>query len=332
MGVEETMNVFKLLVTAVLAGTAIYMITSLLGPLFTMQTNLSKSVDSLLLEAQAQLGESTSKEVNTYPDQTLNARNYDNITRNVAFACAGSDCCPFLENCSQNVAATPEIIRFFKSGKTTLSARCEKSDAELHTCNVYVGNAPAQLKFMNVDAPVGTFQAGETITFNMIVFNAGEVDTTDVTARIQVWEKQFENGKEVEKISYENENNLGIISAGKTTSTSLSTNPSNPGGYRIVIRASAENAGFVEDEYTLNVGGEIVSTCAVDNVTPFEKKYDSFEDVCREKRYCTSCAFAFECRNAWESVSTIPQGWYFDTQRGENTFTYLLSPATNGEC
>ncbi|MBM3282324.1 MAG: hypothetical protein FJY86_03220 [Candidatus Diapherotrites archaeon] len=326
------MNVFKLLVTAVLAGTAIYFITGLMAPLFVPQTNLSKSVDELLLEAQAQLGENSSKEINTYPDQTLNARNYDNITRNVAFTCAGSECCPFLENCTQNVGATPEIIRFFKNGKTTLSARCEKSESELHTCNVYVGKIPAQLKFMNVDAPVGTFQAGETITFNMVLFNTGEVDTTAVTARIQVWEKQFENGKEVEKISYENENNLGSISARKTTSTSLSAIPSNQGSYRIIIRASAENAGYVEDEYLLNVGGEIISTCAVDNDTPFEKKYDSFENVCREKRYCTGCGFAFECRNAWESVSTIPQGWYFDTQRGESTFTYILSPTTNGEC
>jgi hypothetical protein len=197
---------------------------------------------------------------------------------------------------------------------------------------VYVGKEPAQIQFVNVDAPKGTFQIGEKVTFNATIFNAGEVDTTTVLLRSEVWGKTFENGKEIEKIVYENENKIESIPAGKTSPATYTDSITAPGNYRIIIRAEADNAGYDEESYTLNVGGTIVSTCSTDNTTPFEKKYDAFEDECREKRYCTGCAFAFECRNAWESVSSLPQGSYFDPQRGESTFTYLITPATNGGC
>lgn len=326
------MDVFKILVTAVLAGTALYFISSAWAPLLQEQTTLSKATEEILLEAQSSVGESVPITLSAYKDQSLAARNYDNPTRNVAFACAGDECCPSTENCTENVSATRERIQFLENQKTTLSARCLKSEAGIHACTVYVGKEPAQVQLENTQLPEGILPTGSEISFTTNVRNTGEVDATSVVVYALVWGKQFESGKEIEKITTQEEQRVEVLPAGKTQTIVMRTQVNSPGTYRVEIIAEGQESGRDVETGTLTLSGEAVSTCAIDVTQQDEKKYDAFDDVCREKRYCTGCGFAFECRNAWESASTIEEGSYYDTQRGESTFTYLVTRATNGEC
>lgn len=333
MGREAEMNVFRLLIVAVLAGVTLYFIVSLMSPLLRPQTIASRAVEEILIDAQANVGHGATVSLTLQKDQSLFARNYDQPTRSVSFECSGGGCCPFLEGCPSAIGSTAERILTFEKTDVSLTARCENTNVAIHACRVYVGEEPAQVKLENVKLSAEILSTNEEITFSGSVRNTGKVSSGTVFVRVEIWGKTFVSGKEEDTLIGEKEQLIEMIGAEKALPFSIQTRIQTPGEYHARIIARGEDAGMDERVHAIIVEGEIISTCATDPAQEFEKKYDAFDNVCREKRFCTGCMFAYECRNAWESVSTIPQGSYFDPQRGENTFTYLITPPLeNGTC
>lgn len=321
------MDVFRILVTAVLAGIVIYFITSLWAPIFSQQTNLSRAVEDILMDAQGNIGESAPLSLTAYTEQSLYARNYDNATRSVSFACAGSECCPMFENCTQAYASTEERIRILRSGEIILTARCMPNDSGIHACKVYIGEKPAQVKLENVTTPSGNLNTENEIVFQGKVRNVGELSSGTVHVKIEMWGKTFESGKEVETLITKKEQTLESLDVGKTEAFSLPITISNPGNYRGVLSAQGNDAGMDTREFSLKITGELISLCVPDYTKAFEKTYDAFIDRCREKRYCTDCDFSFACRQAWQREAPVELPNFYDTTRGENGFTYVISPA-----
>jgi hypothetical protein len=326
VGREAEMNVFRLLIVAVLAGVTMYFIVSLMSPILRPQTIAARAVENILIDAQADVGHSATVSLTLQKDQSLFARNYDQPTRSVSFECAGEECCPFLENCPSAIGSTPERILTFETTDISLTARCENTNVNIHACKVYAGEEPAQVKLENVQLSAETLSTSDEITFSGSVRNTGKVSSGIVTLRVEIWGKTFVSGKEEDTLVGEKEQTLEMIDAEKARPFSIQTRILAPGEYHARIIARGEDAGMDERVHAIMVIGEIISTCVTDLSQAFEKTYDSFEEVCREKRFCTGCMFAYECRNAWESISTIPAGSYYDTQRGENGFTYLITP------
>lgn len=322
-----------MLVTAVVAGLILYMASVQIAPFLEPQTPFAKAAESVLLDAQSELGKSASISLTLSPDQSIFARNFDEPTRSVAFSCAGNECCPLAEGCSQAYASTPERIITYRKATVSLSARCMNSGVGVHACTLYIGREPAQVVWQNIQAERDAIQAGETISFSGTIRNTGELNTGALRVRVEVWGTQFENGSEKDVKISEETREAENIDAGQSSSARIETRILTPGEYRVRVIAEGENAGSDEKVFELSVEGEVVSLCEADNTRAFEKSVDGFLNMCREKRFCTGCGFAFECRNAWETAQPASGEGYYDTTRGESGFAYYLSPlSTSGTC
>jgi len=327
------MDAVRILVTAVVAGLVLYLVSVQIAPFLEPQTPFAKAAESVLLDAQSELGKSASIALTINADQSIFARNFDEPTRSVAFSCAGNECCPILENCSLAYASTAERIITYQKSEVSLTARCEDSGVRVHACTLYIGREPAQAVWQNVQAASNTIQSGETISFSGTIRNTGELSTGDLRVRVEVWGTQFENGKEKEIKIHEDEVAVENIDAGESSSAQIETRILAPGDYRVRVIVEGENAGSDEKVFEIRAQGEIISLCSADMTRAVEKSVDGFVNMCREKRFCTGCGFAFECRDAWENAQPASGEGYYDTTRGESGFAYYLAPlTTNGTC
>ncbi len=326
------MDVFRLLITAIIAGLVLYFLSSLMAPILKPQTNLSKATENILLDAQADLGQSTSISLSINADQSLYARNFDTPTRTVSFACAGSECCPYLEKCPSAYGSTPERMLTFQNADTSLTARCELSEAGIHACVVYVGKEPAQVMWSTVSAPSGTLTTKNEITFSGMIRNTGELTSNTLNMRVEIWGTTIVSGKDVETIVVQNGQTLEGIESGKTQNVSIPITISTPGEYRAVMSVEGLDAGKDTREFSVVMVGDLISLCAPDFTKAFVKTYDGFDDVCKEKRFCMNCDFAFSCRQAWQREAPVELPYFYDPTHGETGFTYLISPAENGTC
>lgn len=327
------MEPLRMLVTSVIVGVVLYFIFSMWTPILNVQTNFSKAAENVLIEAQSDVGQSASISLSVSKDQSLFARNFDTTTRSVSFSCAGSECCPIIENCPSAYASTRERMLTLQDTDFSLTARCELSGAGIHACTLYVGKEPAQVRWENVSAPDGALEAGDEITFSGTVRNTGELMSDTLNVRVELWGTIFENGKETMKIIEENEQTLEQIDTGKTASVNIPITITTPGEYRAALSVEGADSGKDTREFALTISGETVSLCAPDYTRAYEKEYDAFDDVCREKRFCNDCDFAFSCRQAWQREQPVSLPQFYDPTRGETGFTYLLTPAgPNGQC
>ncbi len=326
------MDVFRLLITAVIAGLILYFLSGLMTPILRPQTNLSKAAENILLDAQADLGESASISLSTSADQSLYARNFDTLTRTVSFSCSGSECCPYLEKCPTAYGSTAERILTFQNADVSLTARCELSDAGIHACVVYLGKEPAQVKWSTASAPSGMLTTKNEITFSGSVRNTGELTTNSLSVRVEIWGTTIVSGKEIETIVEQGEQTLERIESQKTKTVSIPITISTPGEYRAVMSVQGADAGKDTREFSVVITGDLISLCAPDLTKAFEKTYDGFDDVCKEKRFCLNCDFAFSCRQAWQREQPASLPYFYDTTHGETGFTYHISPAENGTC
>ncbi len=327
------MEPLRMLVTSVIVGVVLYLIFSMWTPILSVQTNFSKAAESVLIEAQSDLGESASISLSVSKDQSLFARNFDTSTRSVSFSCAGSECCPLIENCPSAYASTRERILTLQNTEVSLTARCELSGAGIHACVLYIGKEPAQVRWENVSAPSGALEAGDEIIFSGMIRNTGELTSDSLNVRAEIWGTAFENGRETQMIMVESEKIIEPIDAGKTRSVNVPITILTPGEYRAVLSVEGADSGKDTREFSLKITGETVSLCAPDYTRAYEKTYDAFEDVCREKRFCNDCDFAFSCRQAWQREQPVSLPQFYDPTRGETGFAYLISPAgPNGQC
>lgn len=327
------MEAVRMLVTAVVAGLILYVASMQIAPLLEPQTPFAKAAESVLLDAQSELGKSASISLTLTPDQSIFARNFDEPTRSVAFSCAGNECCPLMEGCANAYASTAERIITYRKATVSLTARCRDSGVGVHACTLYIGREPGQVIWQNIQAENENNQAGETISFSGTIRNTGELNTGALRVRVEVWGKQFENGEEKEVKISENEKEVESMEAGESQNVRAETRILTPGQYRARVIIEGEDAGSDEEGFELSVQGEIASLCDADTSRAFEKNVDGFANMCREKRYCTGCGFAFECRNAWENEMPASGEGYYDPTRGESGFTYYLSPlSASGTC
>ncbi len=327
------MNVFRMAITAIIAGVVIYLAVGLLGPLLPPRTDLTRATEGILVEAQADIGHNAVLTLSVSKDQSLSARNFDAPTRSVAFACSSEDCCSYLENCKGLYATTAERMFILHDTKTTLTARCLSSEANIHACKLYIGKEPAQVIWERVQEPdTSTLNTNHTISFSGIIRNVGETPSESIRVSVDILGKVFNQGKEMETIITHAEQTIEGLNPNKNALVTLEISLSTPGNYRAVLSVEGTDAGKETKEFSISVTGETVSLCQVDITRPFDPSYDSFEDVCRIKRHCTGCAFSFECRDAWENYSPAQGDAYYDPNKGEPGFAYLTYPSENGIC
>lgn len=324
------MNAFQILVAALIAVSVLYVAGTQFFTVLNQGVNISEYAQSLLLEAQGELGTGNGVTLSLKEGQTLYARNLDSTTRTVAFACAGTDCCPTLTNCTLPFSVTPDRIHVNRGMKATLTARCLPSK-NLHLCKIYLGKKPAQLVLTSIETiePVdaGT-QPGVTVPVH--ITNSGDWPILDGEATIQLSQIQGPQDEVVEILHVEQA--FQNLLPGKNQTLQIPFETPDPGVYLLTIDVRAEDAGMAAHTQPLSVTGEAVSLCARDLTHSENWEWDSFSNICRKKVFCTACDFTFECLNKWKAEEPLEFPYSYDESRGEKGFAYQLLVQNDGVC
>ncbi len=326
------MNAFQLFITAIIAGAVLYFVGTFIAPLFSPTVDLGQETKAILVQAQADLGQTKSIFLSLKQGQTLDARNLDEQTRSVAFTCNGPECCPFIDNCKEPFSVTPERILVNQSSKTNLSARCQTVN-QIHACKVYVGKLPGQVVLQNISIP-DTLEINGKKTLNAtgIIYNSGEVPASNIIVRLEMLQNQLIEETETLVVIDSEEETIETISAKGKTPLDLTILVQQPGNYVVRVIAQAEDAGFASEEKTLLVSGEPFSLCHRDLTKEESAYFDTFDNRCRKKVYCASCDFTYECRHAWQREAPVALPQFYDAERGEKTFTFLVYPDDDEQC
>jgi hypothetical protein len=328
------MNVFQLLITAIAAVAVLFVVVNVIGPLFDHETPLVQSVEPILTNAQARLGENVTIGLNLKKDQTIRAKNFDTPLRSVAFACTDSTlCCDPTAgaNCKKALTITPALMTVQEPVKTSLTARCDPIIG-IQACKVYIGKIPAQLELQNVTAPTTMdLSTGNDVVVKGTLLYTGELSSGTITLKLTITENRLSEGKQQDVVVAQNAQTLPSLLAGKHTSIELHTAIADPGTYRVRVEAQADDSGVTSQDSTLRVSGEHPNTCVTTTTDP-AGTLNPDTGMCVKKKYCDGCSFAFECRHAWEDKGGVT-GVVYDENRGTNTFTYAIyAPTSSGIC
>lgn len=325
------MNVFNLIIVAIIAIALIGVFFFDFASFFTPQTNLAKHAPALLLEAQGTPGQTSSITLSLKEGDTIYARNLDATTRNVSFACSGENCCPTMDECPYPLSVTGDRIRINQSIKTSLSARCETIN-QLHACTLYIGKEPAQLEMENTLATSPFTLNGTTeYPIQTTIHNAGGVDAKDITFTAVLFQNQIVGGKNTPVEIQKAETTLPSVEGGTSQNANLSLSLTTTGNYQLVLRAQAEDGGFDEETIELILTGTNAQLCQRDLLTKESAQFDGIDKVCRKKVFCTGCGFAYNCREIWQKESPLTGGGFYDQENGTPQFAYQVWPSS-GTC
>lgn len=326
------MNVFKLLVVGIIAVAFLYIVFSAIAPLFADKTPLQASIEPLLVNAQARLGETQVLSLNLKKDQALRASNFDTPLRSVAFVCNSSnECCPTATNCPNSIIASPANLTVKENVRATLSVRCDPKIG-LQACKIYVGKVPAQLEWKTISIPTQLdLNQSNSVIVKGSILNSGEIDSESITLMLRITENRFSEGKQQDVVVKEVEQTLPSIPAGKNTAVELSAEMSDAGEYAVEVIARGEDAGEVKKTGELNVIGFTASMCRATTSGAIGFLNEE-TGMCSKEKYCEGCDFAFECRDAWIQRGGVT-GVTYDSSRGSNTVIYAIySSNSQGFC
>lgn len=333
MGIQ-TMNELRLVIAAVVAIALLYIVASQFTPFFTPETKINTLTEGLLNEAQADLGQSKGTSLTLKEGQSLYARNLDNTTRTVAFACSTPDCCPLIEGCNEPLSVTGDRLIVNDSIKASITARCQEIN-HIHACKVYYGKEPAQLILENTIVEENiTIQGMQELPIVVTVRNIGENTATNIAVTAEWLEDQTVEGVGVPTVIKSDEEIVDSLAFQKNQTVTLGIPIDTLGTFTLRIRATAEDAGVQEKEYTIHVNGTAADLCVRDTSKSEAAFFDSFDQICRKKVFCTGCDFAYECREIWEKEAVITStfGTGYDPDRGEPGFAYQIWSTNNGTC
>ncbi|MEK6901995.1 MAG: hypothetical protein AABX02_00210, partial [archaeon] len=313
------MNVFNLLIAAIVAIVLLFLIYSQFSPYFTSETKIGSLTEGLLNEAQADLGHAKGTFLTLKEGQSLYARNLDSITRTVAFACSTTECCTFIEGCTEPLSVTSDRIVINDTHKASITARCTEIN-QIHACKVYVGGEPAQVILEKVTVQENvTINGTQELPIIVSVRNTGENTAGNVTVRAEWIENQTIAGVEVPKVIQTNEKTIDVLDGKKDETVELSILMSKLGTYSVRVSVLGEDAGSETKMITIHIAGVEANLCARDLTKKEAAFFDSFDQMCRKKVFCTGCAFTYECRQIWEKEAVITGGFGtgYDPDRGE---------------
>jgi hypothetical protein len=324
------MNPHQLVIAAIIAIALIGLFFFNFASYFTPQTSLSKHAPSLLLEAQGKLGTPSSVTLSLKQGDTIYARNLDQITRTVSFACSGEKCCDTLAGCPYPISVTPDRILIHQSIQTTLTARCETIN-QLHVCKLYIGKAPAQVG-MTLSLPSNPFtiQGATNYPIQATLYNYGETDMKETIFTATLIQEQIIAGKKNPISIFSTQTSIPEIKVGKKENVVLTFPLTQTGEFQITLRAQAEDGGFVGETNTILIQGNNAQLCQIDLTKNESAQFDGIDNVCRKKVFCTGCEFAYQCTDAWgqEPLTGSSATTY---ENGAPQYTYQVWPSI-GTC
>ena len=285
----NTMNVFRLIVAAMVVIALIVIVDQIFQELFR-ESELDKEISELVLNARKVEGRVFDTEVFLKSNQIVTAQSVEEDLTNVVFACAGSVCCEKGEPCENIVEWDEKKIEIKAKNNVYLYARCFID--KIFFCTVYAGTKPSTVK-IEARATGKNLIEDEKIKLEIKTSNEGDVFAREIGRKIIVLYDEHE----IDKISLEN-----IQLNGNDVLTEEKEIKLSSGNYKLVFEAVNlfDQSDRSKSELELKVMPS-EKVCVADKGT-VEESYD-LELGNIEKYYCANCLFAFECADAWKKLS-----------------------------
>ena len=169
------MNVFRMLIYAIVAFAVIAFILLYLAPLFFPSEKPLELMDIQLDKSEIRLGSFASETIRYSSGSLIQARNLDSSSRSVRFQCTdGSLCCDLGQNCGR-IEWDERKVSFNQTAGVKTNFRCVY-EAGIASCTIYFGKAPAQVELLNVPEEKSFDLSAEEAVVSFQVTNTGEED------------------------------------------------------------------------------------------------------------------------------------------------------------
>lgn len=314
------MNVYQILVTAIVAIAILAAVFQYIVPLFFSENDAVKVAGELLKEAEFSTGKVFYKEGLLFgKGSVISAESFDTQRREVVFRCNSPLICPkFLDVDAKKIVVKESI-------NTGVGARCEYQ-YNLFTCRVYLGIKPAQLEVAEVKAKEKIDAASEDLEGEVKVKNTGSDTASDAVLELKLYAKFLQNNVWERSFLREKKIELGDIGMGEEVSRDFDMEVKTAGRYILSARAEGEEAGFDVEEIEFEATG-YESFCETGSADAFGS-YDSELLKCKKGYSCSNCEFAFECRNKWKEEMPEKE---FEPDSAENAFE-VYGADSEGNC
>ncbi len=305
------MNVFQILVVAIVAGILIYIAMGLFQP-SDAQTleQLRKGLDF----AEQSRGKLHLVEIGYRKDFSINAANFDSPSRNVRLECSS------VETCSQEkISLTPRLMLVKQQALRNTYFRCK--DKGINDCVLYFGEKPAQVGLRNVVFSEPKAVPG-SVTFS--VTNTGSLDAIDSTYAIKVYLRDEGSGRENLVLKKETKGLLKKMVPGEVQDVRHQVDALAEGKYILKVSVDGEDAGADLFEQKFVVAGKVSGKCVAEG----KGRTVLDNDMCRTQYTCSGCGSGAECSARWIERGLAES----EINPASQAVVYAQTPAVNGEC
>ncbi|MDD5148182.1 MAG: hypothetical protein PHH08_01830 [Candidatus ainarchaeum sp.] len=294
------MNVFRMLVFAVVAIALIYIF-------FGILPNILQNKDSgeLLLNnlkgAQLKEGKPVFLDI-TFNNSGFSAKQFDTENRSVAFECNNAKiCCNASDKCG--LIEWDERKISFKDARTILTAaRCSFSGG-MYACKIYFGSEPAQIGFKKVEAKKTIDLSEEPAEISVELENSGKQPMLSGQLNANVFQKYLEAGTWKKKLFEAASKTMPLnrLLPGERAQMRIPLDILE-GNFEIELIAYGENAGSDTNTVALKIIGTescIANGCDIPRMTNGE---------CRQACYCEACMLGASCEEATKKANPSLSG------------------------
>lgn len=283
---------FKLLVYAIVTVAIIAMAYQIMLPLLFPAANNIAMIEKTLKASETGLGTGFASEITTDTGEGFLGETFDTRTRNATFQCNSATlCCPQKKECDLAIEWDNRKVSFNKSRTFLVTTRCEK-EYDLHTCTIYLGEPPAQIKIESFQAPKIIDLSTDKMYFDIEFSNTGNQETQQTEIKIKVFKKYLEEGRMQEKEleSAGKTENTGPLKPGESIQKRVYINLNQNGSFKAIIKPAGLEAGYEEKTIQFETTGANDECQAAYCIMP---KYS--EGACRSRCYCENCMLGSKC-------------------------------------
>ncbi len=319
------MNVFRLLVYAIIAVALLWFFFTYLEQFFNPPSNAIEKIEWGIQTAKLQPGQAIPLGILVFSEKTgLSKSLFSETGTDSILECnSQSFCCDKGVACGNKAVWTEEHLSFNQKQLVPAFVRC-KTEYDFFACKVFVGSAPAQLELKNIN-PEKTvdLQTKNQWSLSVEIQNTGKNDSLPGIATIRVSKKQ-ESGEK--KPVGSQQKNFETIAPGQTALLNLDFPIAENGDFEAVVRVESDNAGYAEQTVSFQAINQ-PNPCRALNQQARTKEFDSQTSECTEKFFCAECITSTECKQQWQQI--FPEK---DFEIGDSSFVQTRTAETAENC
>ncbi len=296
------MNVFELVIYAILAIILVFLIMTL----FSNQNkdNLLEELKDNLKIAQTEtfLGKTIKIENKTIESNFyLNKASLDEPLLSVALECNNPKlCCIRKEEQSEDYECTKQFdwdYSYINSNTQTtikISLRCLK-ESTIPICRVYFGAYPAQAEIVEIKNDQE--EGNNTIMSSIKVKNSGEGQLALGKLELTLQKKANNVWGNTEDVFTPQE--IDYLMPGQEHTFVWAVQTATAGEYKLLYKFSGTNAGF--DTKSLDYNITTTNNCKIIEEETYEIQTIQEGVKYNEIKKCENCNYAYECASAWQN-------------------------------